>query len=209
MNRQSPEALLASGLAAFPFVVPESAKQRLLEWLDLLVKWNTAFNLTAIRDPADMVVKHFLDSLVIQPWIDGTNVLDVGSGAGLPGIPLAILNPDRHFTLLDSNGKKARFMLQSKTTLALANVTVVNVRIEDHARTTRHDLVVSRAFSSLQDFVRLATPALRPGGRLLAMKGLVPSDELSVPDVAALGPDVIPLQVPHLPDARHLVILRP
>lgn len=209
MNGQSVDALLDQGVSQLGFDVPVTVRQRLLEWLVLLVKWNTAFNLTAIRQPHEMVIKHLLDSLVIHPWIEADDILDVGTGAGLPGIPLALLNPQRRFTLLDSNGKKTRFIVQSKLALGLENVEVVHGRIEDHAKERQHELIVSRAFSSLQDFVGLTLPALKPGGRLLAMKGQVPDAELSAPEVAAMRPAVIPLQVPLLPDARHLVILQP
>lgn len=209
MNGQSVDALLDQGVSLLGFDVPVTVRQRLLDWLVLLVKWNTAFNLTAIRQPHEMVIKHLLDSLVIHPWIEADDILDVGTGAGLPGIPLALLNPQRRFTLLDSNGKKTRFITQSKLALGLENVEVIHGRIEDHAKVRQHELIVSRAFSSLQDFVRLTLPALKPGGRLLAMKGQVPDVELSAPEVAAMRPAVIPLQVPLLPDARHLVILQP
>jgi 16S rRNA (guanine527-N7)-methyltransferase len=209
MKGHSPEALLDEGVSLLGFDVPSEVRQKLLEWLGLLVKWNAAFNLTAIRDPQEMVIKHLLDSLVIHPWIVAEDILDVGTGAGLPGIPLALMNPHRHFTLLDSNGKKTRFIVQSKLALGLDNVEVIQTRIEEHARQRRHPLIVSRAFSSLQDFVRLASPAVAPGGRLLAMKGQLPDEELSAPEVAAMRPDVIPLQVPLLPDARHLIILQP
>lgn len=209
MKGPSVEALLDEGVSLLGYEVPLTVRQRLLDWLALLTKWNAAFNLTAIRQPQEMVIKHLLDSLVIQPWIDAADILDVGTGAGLPGIPLALLNPQRHFTLLDSNGKKTRFIVQSKLALGLENVEVIHGRIEDHAKARQHELIVSRAFSSLQDFVALASPALKPGGRLLAMKGQLPDAELSAPEVAAMRPAVIPLQVPLLPDARHLVILQP
>jgi 16S rRNA (guanine527-N7)-methyltransferase len=209
MNGQSVDALLDQGVSLLDFDVPVTVRQRLINWLTLLMKWNAAFNLTAIRQPHEMVIKHLLDSLVIHPWIEADDILDVGTGAGLPGIPLALLNPQRRFTLLDSNGKKTRFIAQSKLALGLENVEVVHGRIEDHAKLRQHELIVSRAFSSLHDFVRLTLPALKPGGRLLAMKGQVPDAELSAPEVAVMRPAVIPLQVPLLPDARHLVILQP
>ncbi|MEI2770044.1 MAG: 16S rRNA (guanine(527)-N(7))-methyltransferase RsmG [Candidatus Competibacter sp.] len=189
-------------------LVPEAAA-RLGGYLALLERWNHAYNLTAVRDPEAMVVRHVLDSLSILPWLAGPQVLDVGSGAGLPGIPLAIARPDHRFCLVDSNGKRTRFLNQVVAELRLKNVGVARSRIEDYQPNTLFDSVVSRAFSTLADLVVDAGRLCAPAGRLLAMKGVFPDDELVrlPPGYAVIG--VYPLRVPRLDAERHLVHLAP
>lgn len=189
-------------------LVPEAAT-RLGGYLALLERWNHAYNLTAVRDPEAMVVRHVLDSLSILPWLAGPQVLDVGSGAGLPGIPLAIARPDHRFCLVDSNGKRTRFLNQVVAELRLKNVGVARSRIEDYQPDTLFDSVVSRAFSTLADLVVDAGRLCAPAGRLLAMKGVFPDDELVrlPPGYAVIG--VYPLRVPRLDAERHLVHLAP
>jgi len=189
-------------------LVPEAAT-RLGGYLALLERWNHAYNLTAVRDPEAMVVRHVLDSLSILPWLAGPQVLDVGSGAGLPGIPLAIARPDHRFCLVDSNGKRTRFLNQVVAELRLKNVGVARSRIEDYQPNTLFDSVVSRAFSTLADLVVDAGRLCAPAGRLLAMKGVFPDDELVrlPPGYAVIG--VYPLRVPRLDAQRHLVHLAP
>ena len=189
-------------------LVPEAAA-RLGGYLALLERWNHAYNLTAVRDPEAMVVRHVLDSLSILPWLAGPQVLDVGSGAGLPGIPLAIVRPDHRFCLVDSNGKRTRFLNQVVAELRLKNVGVARSRIEDYQPNTLFDSVVSRAFSTLADLVVDAGRLCAPAGRLLAMKGVFPDDELVrlPPGYAVIG--VYPLRVPRLDAERHLVHLAP
>lgn len=189
-------------------LVPEAAT-RLGGYLALLERWNHAYNLTAVRDPEAMVVRHVLDSLSILPWLAGPQVLDVGSGAGLPGIPLAIARPDHRFCLVDSNGKRTRFLNQVVAELRLKNVGVARSRIEDYQPNTLFDSVVSRAFSTLADLVVDAGRLCAPAGRLLAMKGVFPDDELVrlPPGYAVIG--VYPLRVPRLDAERHLVHLAP
>ncbi len=183
----------------------------LLEYLALLVKWNKAYNLTAVRDPAQMVVRHLLDSLAIAPFVGGQRLIDIGSGAGLPGIPLAIALPGRHFHLLDSNGKKTRFLFQVKTALRLDSMAVQHTRVESFHPPQPFDAILSRAFASLRAMVEGCRHLLVPGGRFLAMKGAYPHEELE--EVAAWCDvqAVYPLAVPGLAEQRHLVemTLRP
>lgn len=149
-----------------------------LQYIFLLNKWNQAYNLTAVRTPFAMLSKHILDSLAILPWLKGPYLIDVGSGAGLPGIPLAIAKPDFHFILLDSNGKKTRFLNEVKRQLDLKNLEVVQFRVENYHPHQRFDTVVSRAFSSLEQMIHWTTHLLNKEGVWLAMKGRYPEDEL-------------------------------
>ena len=197
--------LLAPGLKALDLTLPPGSEAALIRYVELLVRWNQAYNLTAVRDPAEMVAKHLLDSLAILPYVSGPTVADVGTGAGLPGIPLALARPDLAFTLVDSNGKKTRFVTQAVAELKLGNVAVVQARAEAWQPARPFHQVVSRAFASLRDFAVLAGGLLAPGGRLLAMKGANPEDEM-----AALPPGfrvvkVHPLRVPGLEAERCLV----
>ena len=177
----------------------------LLDYLGLLARWNKAYNLTAVRDEAQMVTRHLLDSLVIAPHIRGQRLIDVGTGAGLPGIPLAILFPEREFHLLDSNGKKTRFLFQVKTALRLDNMVVHHARVESFAADQPFDVVLSRAFASLGDMVDGCRHLLAPDGRFLAMKGAYPADELEVVSTQYELKAVYPLAVPGLAEQRHLV----
>ena len=181
----------------------------IIHYLQLLARWNKVYNLTAVRELEDMVSRHVLDSLAVQPWVQGNNILDVGSGAGLPGIPLAILNPARQFYLLDSNSKKTRFLAQIKIELALANVTIVTDRIEHHQPQLRYDCVLSRAFASLADFIALAGPFCATNGRLLALKGNYPTAELTTLPSGYQVVAVQNLHVPGLDAKRHLVHVAP
>lgn len=167
--------LLEQGLKHYQL---ESLKEPLFDYLVLLNKWNLAYNLTAIRDLESMVSKHLLDSLAILPWVSGSRILDVGTGAGLPGIPLAIANPNREFVLLDSNGKKIRFLQEVKRTLSLKNVELVQTRAENFHPDLSFDTVISRAFSSLEQMMHWTKHLITKEGTWLAMKGLYPYDEL-------------------------------
>ena len=178
MNKGGWQAGLAPGLEALGIALPAGGEAHLLEFVELLQHWNQAYNLTAVRDPGEMVVKHLLDSLAVLPYVRGTPVEDVGAGAGLPGIPLAIALPDTRFVLLDSNGKKTRFMVQAAASLKLHNVEVVQSRAEDYRPVVPFATVISRAFASLGEFLRLAGQGCASGGRLLAMKGAYPDEEL-------------------------------
>ncbi len=196
---------LTPGLKTLGLTLPTGADAKLLGFVELLERWNRAYNLTAVRDPAEMLVKHVFDSLAVLPHVQGSPVEDVGSGAGLPGIPLALALPDTHFTLLDSNGKKTRFMIQAAAELKLTNVTVVQVRAETYTPPQAFPCIVSRAFASLADFVSLAGGGLAPGGRLLAMKGAVPEDEMAAIPAGFRVLAVHALKVPGLDAERCLV----
>lgn len=179
--------------------------QQLVDYLGLLAKWNRAYNLTAIRDEAQMVTRHLLDSLAISGHITGKRLVDVGSGAGLPGVPLAIVFPQREFLLVDSNGKKTRFLFQVKTALRLDNMEVSQARVETLQVARPFDAVLSRAFASLQDMIRDCRHLLAPEGRLLAMKGAYPTQELDSVGKTGASVAVHSITVPGLDEQRHLV----
>lgn len=191
-------------LKLFPGAVQ---RQQLMDYLALFSKWNKAYNLTSIRDGTQMVTRHLLDSLAIAPFLTGRRFIDVGTGAGLPGVPLAIMCPDREFHLLDSNGKKARFLFQVKTALGLDNIAVHQARVESFLAAEPYDAVLSRAFASLQDMVHGCRHLLAPDGCFLAMKGALPTEELA--SVYSDFPEsaVYPLRVPGLNEQRHLVVI--
>jgi len=202
--KNSPEARLLAGLVALK--LDPALAGPLLKYLGELVVWNKAYNLTAVRQPVEMVTRHLLDSLAILPHVEG-RVIDVGSGAGLPGIPLAIANPALHVTLLDSNGKKARFLRHAQRTLPLANVEVVEARAEAHVPAQRFDAVVSRAFSALGEFLQATAALGTDGGRWLAMKGKLDRKELADVPPGLRVEQEIQLQVPGLDEERHLIIV--
>ncbi|WP_457673088.1 16S rRNA (guanine(527)-N(7))-methyltransferase RsmG [Thiolapillus sp.] len=199
---------LGKGLARMRISASREQQQLLLNYLALLEKWNRAFNLTAVRDPVKMVSRQLLDSLSIQHLLEGDRVLDVGSGAGLPGIPLSILNPERDFVLLDTNSKKTRFLRQARLELPLENVEIEQARVEKYRPSQGFDLITSRAFASLPDMLGLTRHLLAPGGGWLAMKGAVPVAELET-----LGDEysveVHQLDVPEEPGQRHGILIRP
>jgi 16S rRNA (guanine527-N7)-methyltransferase len=200
---------LAAGIAALGLALPADAEAKLLAYLALLDKWNRVYNLTAVRDTERMVSHHLLDSLAAVPFFHGGRVLDVGSGGGLPGIPLAIARPDLQVTLIDSIAKKTAFLLQAKTELGLDNLSVVTNRVEDYRPETGFDLITSRAFSDLREFVALTRHLLKPAGRWLAMKGLYPHEELALlPAGVKVSADHV-LAVPGLDATRHLIVLEP
>lgn len=202
------EATLDRGCRALLGRAPETLeRQRLLTWLDLLAKWNRTYNLTAVTDPHDMVVRHLLDSLSVLPFAGEGRLLDAGSGAGLPGLPVAVFRPDLEVTLLDSGGKKIRFLNHVIRELGLANVETVQARLEEYGPEPPPDTVISRAFGSLADFAAAARHLLRPGSRLLAMKGRAPRSELEALP-GWLGVDAVEeLAVPGLQEQRHLVMM--
>ena len=154
----------------------------LFQYISLLNKWNAAYNLTAIRDMESMVTKHLLDSLAVRPWLKGDSILDVGTGAGLPGIPLAIAEPQRKFVLLDSNGKKIRFLREVKRQLGLTNLEIVQFRVENYHPDQGFDTVTSRAFSSLEQMIFWTKHLIAEQGVWLAMKGRYPDEELNALD---------------------------
>jgi len=205
----SPAQLLAEGIAELRLAVPPETQKRLLGYLELIVKWNRVYNLTAIRDIATMVSAHLLDSLAVAPHLSAQAVLDIGSGAGLPGVPLAMLWPQSRVTLLDGNQKKAAFLRQAVIELRLDNVEVVCERVEIWQSEPRFDLVISRAFSDLPEFVAAAARFCRAGGTLAALKGVFPSEEIARLRARSAVRDVLPLRVPGLKAERHLVLIDP
>lgn len=196
---------LDQGLLELGLALPEDKRQQLLDYVALLNKWNKVHNLTAVRDPEEMVTLHLLDSLALLPHVQAKRLLDVGSGAGLPGIPLAICLPALHVTVMDSNQKKASFMLQAKAELGLDNLEVVCGRVEDYQPEAPFDVITSRAFSELALFVKLTRHLGTEGGQWLAMKGVYPQEELDKLDL--VPSQVLPLKVPGLQAQRHLVFL--
>lgn len=202
-------ALLDDGLAALGLALGPPARAKLLAYLELIGKWNRVHNLTAVREPERMVVLHLLDSLAVLPHVAGAGtLLDVGTGAGLPGIPLAIARPDLAVTLLDASHKKATFLRQAKAELALAKVEVACERVERWRPARGFDVVVSRAFAELADFVAQAGHLVAPGGVMLAMKGVHPFEEIAKVPPSHRVETVVELHVPALDAQRHLVLLK-
>lgn len=204
----SQEDKLAKGLQQLGLDVAPERQAHLLRFIGLLHKWNKVHNLTAVREPQKMVTHHLLDSLAVLPFIAGERLADVGSGGGLPGIPLAIMKPDLVVTLLDSNHKKTGFMRQAAIDLGLKNVEVVGERVELFRPAQPFDMVISRAFSDLAEFVKLTRHLLATGGRLLAMKGVYPYEEIAALPADIKVEQVISLEVPELGAKRHLVVMR-
>jgi 16S rRNA (guanine527-N7)-methyltransferase len=182
-------------------------RDQLLAYLELLISWNKAYNLTAIRDPAQMIALHLLDSLTVLPHVTGEHLIDVGTGAGLPGIPLAIMYPDKQFTLLDSNGKKTRFLFQVRCHLGLTNVVEIQSRVEQHQPRKCYDAVLSRAFTSIADMVDKCHHLLAAQGVFLAMKGKFPQSELSEVAKDYKVETSHTLQVPGVEGERHLIVI--
>jgi 16S rRNA (guanine527-N7)-methyltransferase len=202
------EKLLQQGLREMGLDLAAPVRKKLLNFLELLEKWNRAYNLTAVRDPEQMVPRHLLDSLTVLPYLQGPRVLDIGTGAGLPGIPLALARPDLEFTLLDSNAKKTRFATQALHELGLKNVSVVQERVEKFHPETKFDTLIARAFASIPDMLAASRHLCAPRGRFLVMKGVFPQEELAaVTD--GYRSEVTALRIPGLDAARHLVILAP
>ncbi len=199
---------LASGVAELNLQITEEQQDTLLAYIALLSRWNKRFNLTAVRDPAEMIPRHLLDSLSVSAYLQGKRVLDVGTGAGLPGIPLATIHPDIQFTLLDSNGKKTRFVRQAVMELGLKNVWIEQVRVEAYRPSHKFDTVITRAFAALPEILNLTSHLLTPTGQLLAMKGRQTKEELAVADLQERSVEVIPLQVPQLEGERYAVLIK-
>jgi len=205
-ERDRLDARLKDGLDVFGLTLPVGATDALLDYIALLARWNAAYNLTAVRDPAEMVTRHLLDSLAVLPYVRGDNLVDLGTGPGLPGIPLALAAPQLAVTLVDSNGKKARFLREAVRALKLANVLVVEARVEEVEG--QFDTVTARAFASLADMLAWGGRLLAPGGVWLALKGRLPEDELAgVPADFAVA-QILPLSVPGLDTERHLVVIK-
>ncbi|MBE0623584.1 MAG: 16S rRNA (guanine(527)-N(7))-methyltransferase RsmG [Burkholderiales bacterium] len=198
---------LKRGLIALGLTLESDIQQRLLDYIALIDKWNRVHNLTAIREPEKMVSHHLLDSLAVAPHLHARRLLDVGSGAGLPGIPLALTNPEMHVTLLDCNHKKAAFLNQAVMELTMKNAEVCSERVEAWKTQNGFDVIISRAFSDMGEFVRITRHLLIPGGMFAAMKGLHPYEEIEKLPRDCKVLQVLPLAVPGLEGARHLVLI--
>jgi 16S rRNA (guanine527-N7)-methyltransferase len=202
-------ARLVTGLGELGADLPQTAQQKLLDYLQVMAKWNRVYNLTALKSPGEWVTHHVLDSLAVLPYVEGPTVVDVGSGAGLPGLVLAIARPDWHAVSVETVDKKAAFQRQVVVELGLTNVEIEACRVEELVMAEKADTVVSRAFSSLADFVRLTRHLLKPTGQWVAMKGKAPHEE-----IAALPGDVtvrqlVELSVPGLHAKRCVVRISP
>ncbi|KKD61885.1 16S rRNA methyltransferase [Grimontia sp. AD028] len=187
--------------------IPAEQQAQLIGYVEMLHKWNKAYNLTSVRDPNEMIVKHIMDSIVVSQHLDGQSYIDVGTGPGLPGIPLAIINPEKSFTLLDSLGKRIRFIRQVLHELKITNVTAVQSRVEDFQPEQGFDGVLSRAFASMSDMVNWCHHLPSPQGQFLALKGQVDQVEIDELPAGCSVTDIKPLTVPGLEGQRHLVIL--
>lgn len=201
------ESELARGIAALGVDLPAEAQARLMAFATLLAKWNRVYNLTALRDESQVLTHHLLDSLAVLPHLEATRLADIGSG-GLPGIPLAIARPQCQIALVETSHKKASFLEQARIELGLQNLDVINDRVEQWHPATQCDAIISRAFSDIADFVRLTDHLLGEGGRWYAMKGVLPHDEIAQLPAGYRVERVIPLDVPGLGAARHLVVDR-
>ncbi|APV49152.1 16S rRNA (guanine(527)-N(7))-methyltransferase RsmG [Betaproteobacteria bacterium GR16-43] len=205
----SVEQRIAEGVSAMGLTLPDDSLVKLEHYLELIAKWNRVHNLTAVREPDQMVPLHLLDSLSVLPHVLGAkSLLDVGTGAGLPGIPISIARPDLDVTLLDASHKKTAFLTQAKAELRLARVKVECERVERWKPDVLFDVVVSRAFSELADFVAQAKHLVAPGGFLLAMKGVHPFEEIAKVPASHRVDQVVELAVPSLDAKRHLVLLK-
>jgi len=206
MSLSQNQQALELGIKTLGLSCSSQQVEQLLAYLEMLQRWNKAFNLTAIREPIQMVRLHLLDSLAIHPYVQGVKyIIDVGTGPGLPGIPLAILNPDTNFTLLDSNGKKTRFLFQAINDLSLANVKEINHRVEKYQPEQSFDIVLSRAFSSISDMLTQCDHLVSDSGCFLAMKGKKPDSELSQITKDYKVVDLSHINVPQVDSERHLI----
>nr|WP_205298340.1 16S rRNA (guanine(527)-N(7))-methyltransferase RsmG [Pantoea formicae] len=199
---------LSQLLKAANISLTDQQKQQLVGYVELLHKWNKAYNLTSVRDPQQMLVRHILDSVVVEPHLQGERFIDVGTGPGLPGIPLAIVRPQSHFTLLDSLGKRVRFLRQVQHELGLTNITPVQSRVEEFPAEPPFDGVISRAFASLEDMLNWCHHLPGPSGRFYALKGVRPDDEITDLPAGFTVEKIEALHVPELDGERHLVIIR-
>ncbi len=199
---------LTQGIDEIGLDIKPETRRRLIEYLALLDKWNKVYNLTAVHDIEQMVTQHLLDCLAVLPFLSGPRVLDVGSGGGLPGIPFALVKPDWHLVLLDSNHKKASFLKQACIELKIDNAEVSSDRVEALQGQAKFDLIISRAFSDLVEYVKLTSQLCKDGGAIAAMKGIYPYEELAALPENIKVKEVVPIKVPGLRAERHLVVMR-
>lgn len=203
------EKMLAHGLEQMALALTPPAQATLMQFLHLLVKWNATYNLTAVREIEQMVPRHLLDSLAVLPFVRGPRVVDVGTGAGLPGIPLAIARPDWQLVLLDSNAKKLRFVTQAVHELGITNVELVHSTAEKYAPMQPFDTVIARAFAAIPDMLQSSRHLCAPGGTVVAMKGVFPQEEINGVGAGFSVREARALRVPGLDAARHVVVLQP
>jgi 16S rRNA (guanine527-N7)-methyltransferase len=208
-NFVDPGELLEDGILELGLEERLGGDELLMEYVTELMNWNRVYNLTSVRKPTDIVTRHILDSLSIVEHLHGDRILDIGTGAGLPGIPLAIACPEREFVLLDSSSKKLRFVQQTLGILKLDNVRLENVRVDEYQPDELFDTTICRAFSDLPDYYRYASHLCNDGGRLLAMKGVYPMTEIECLEDTGVVADVMVLKVPGLDAERHVVSMRP
>ena len=199
---------LVDGIEEIGLAIPPETRQRLIDYLTLLDKWNRVYNLTAVHEVEQMVTQHLLDCLAVLPYVSGPRVLDVGSGGGLPGIPFAIVKPNWRLVLLDSNHKKATFLKQACIELNIHNAEASSERVEALARQEQFDLIISRAFSDLVEYTKLTKHLCKPGGVIAAMKGIYPYEELAALPKDVIVEKVMPIKVPGLTAERHLVLMK-
>jgi len=201
-------AALANGIQALQLELSDAQVGQLMDYLSLLNKWNAVYNLTAVRNPSQMVTQHLLDSLAVVPAFAGAaNILDVGAGGGLPGMVLAIARPDMRVSMIDTVHKKTAFLTQAKAELGLSNVTVHTARVEQLQVQQPFDVITSRAFAELKDFITWSQHLLQRGGRFIALKGVMPQDEIARLPAGWKVTQVQPLKVPSLDAERHLVFI--
>jgi 16S rRNA (guanine527-N7)-methyltransferase len=207
-DRNALAQVLGEGIAEMQLDVTPAQQEQLLDYLALMFKWNSVYNLTSLRDPMQMVTHHLLDSLAAAPaFRDAKNVLDVGAGGGLPGIVLAIVRPDMQVAMIDTVHKKTAFLTQVKAQLGLANATIHTMKVQDLQVSDKFDVITSRAFADLSDFVNWSSHLLADGGRYIALKGVAPQEERERVPAAWRVAKVEPLQVPRLGAERHLVFI--
>jgi 16S rRNA (guanine527-N7)-methyltransferase len=207
-DRAALSQVLKEGIAEMRLDVTPAQQDQLMDYLGLMFKWNSVYNLTSLRDPMQMVTHHLLDSLAAVPaFVGARNVLDVGSGGGLPGIVLAVVRPDMNVSMIDTVHKKTAFLTQVKAELGLANVTVHTMRVEQLEVSDKFDVITSRAFADLSDFVNWSSHLLAEGGRYIALKGVAPEEERQRVPAQWRVTKVEPLQVPRLGAERHLVFI--
>ena len=202
------KAKLENLLTQTEIQLTDRQKDQLIQLVQLLNKWNKAYNLTSVRNPQEMLVKHILDSIVVSPYLQGDRFIDVGTGPGLPGLPLAIINPTKQFVLLDSLGKRISFIRNAVRELGLTNVEPVLSRVEEYQSEQKFDGVLSRAFASLKDMTDWCHHLLKENGYFYALKGIYHEDEVQELDKKFEVKDVITLNVPELVGERHLIVLR-
>jgi 16S rRNA (guanine527-N7)-methyltransferase len=196
---------IQQGCTALQIDVTDTVAEKLAGFIGLLEKWNRVYNLTAVRDPQAMVVRHILDSLVVRPFLTDGSLLDVGTGAGLPGLPIAIVRPELPVTLLDANAKKLRFVRQAASELGLGNVEVVQSRMQEYQPARSFDMVISRAVANLSELYRQTARLVRPGGRILFMKGSLPTQEIQELEPGCETLHIERLKIPGLKAERHLL----